>query len=299
LARIGSIDSSLATLDLSSASDSVSTGLVAEMLPVCWHTLLDSVRSPVTLIDGEEHVNQMFSSMGNGFTFELESLLFYVLTRATCYFRGIRGIVSVYGDDIICPSAVVPDLEWVLQFYGFQVNPDKSFSTGSFRESCGGHYDNGVDITPFYIKAPISSLPDLIDVANKLRKWAEIPGLCVLDPEVEDIWLWLKSFVPDVLWGGVDTSFKYQLVSYDRPKLRISEETKRRSTGAGGYLHWLNTTWEREAVNEGVSTSTLTTSQNRYRFRPVSPSVTRTLEHLFSHEILTSEDAKAPSMLLP
>jgi len=95
LAREGSINGLLATIDLSSASDSVSSGLVELLLPDIWFSLLDSIRSPVTIIDGEEHTNAMFSSMGNGFTFELESLIFYSIARASAYFMGDKGYQRV------------------------------------------------------------------------------------------------------------------------------------------------------------------------------------------------------------
>jgi hypothetical protein len=263
LAQRGSLTGELATLDLSNASDSVTGELVALLLPETWYTLLDSVRCRVTIINGEEHRNHMFSSMGNGFTFELESLLFYVLTRATAFFTGRRGVVSIYGDDIICPTDLSRDLIWVLQWFGFAVNTDKSFWEGPFRESCGGHYWNGTDITPFYIKGPIESMDSLIDVANKLRKWAEIPGLSILDPDVEPIWFWLKGLIPSYLWGGENLSFKYQLVSNDIPVLRLSEKKKKRDAGTGGYFHWLNTTWERTRfIEEGVKTSTYTQPAN-------------------------------------
>jgi hypothetical protein len=286
LAREGSITGSLATLDLSSASDSVSTGLVALLLPECWYTLLDSVRSPVTIIDGVEHRNHMFSSMGNGFTFELESLLFFVLARAVSYFRGSRGVVSVYGDDIICPTDIVPELTSVLSFFGFSVNPDKSFDSGPFRESCGGHYYDGFDITPFYIRRPIISIDDLIDVANKLREWASYgPDFTVLDPEVEPIWYWLKSLIPDVLWGGVDTSFKYQLASRDAPTYRLAETNTVKGTGFGGYLHWLNATSDRMRSSDGLETSSRVKSSNKLRMKRARVS-TVPLQHLWYREIL-------------
>lgn len=271
LARVGSIDGSLATLDLSSASDSVSTELVQLFLPECWYTLLDSVRCPITVIDGQEHRNQMFSSMGNGFTFELESLLFYVLARAVSFFRGVPGKVSVYGDDIICPTESAGYLEWVLNYFGFQVNPDKSFSEGPFRESCGGHYHNGTDITPFYVRRPITLLPDLIDVANKLRWWGRLEGISVFycDPEVHAVWCWLKSYIPECLWGGVDYTFKYQLVSDDQPSLRIAEEMETKTNGIGGYLQWHNTTWDRAGTSDGVTTSSRSRNLGKYRLRPV------------------------------
>lgn len=269
LAREGSITGQLATLDLSSASDSVTRELVFQLLPVAWFTLLDSVRSRVTIIDGEEHVNSMFSSMGNGFTFELESLLFYALARSTCYFLGTRGVVSVYGDDIICPTGAYPYLTSVLSFFGFSVNTDKSFSDGPFRESCGGHYYDGFDITPFYLRKPISTLTDVIHIANAIRRWSFIPGIGVLDPSLEDLWLYLKSMIPRDLWGGGDTSLITQLVSRDIPEKRLMEETSSKNLPVGSYYHWLNATWDRECVVEGVKTSSASVGRKIYRKRRV------------------------------
>lgn len=69
LARIGSIDGSLATLDLSSASDSVSDRLVWTLLPPKLYSYLDMIRSHYTLLDnGSLHRWNLFSTMGNGFT---------------------------------------------------------------------------------------------------------------------------------------------------------------------------------------------------------------------------------------
>lgn len=285
LAQRGSVTGELATLDLASASDSVTYELVAQLLPEFWFTFLDASRCHVTVIDGEEHQNHMFSSMGNGFTFELESLLFYVLARAVAFFTGTRGVVSIYGDDIICPTVMSQDLISVLAYFGFQVNPDKSFTSGPFRESCGGHYWNGCDITPFYIREPIETLPQLINIANKLREWAVIPELGVLNPEVEEIWLWLKGFVPECLWGGEDTSFRYQLVSYDKSSARLHEEGKRMRTGDGGYFHWLNATWARDVVTDGVSTSEMSRPEGRLRLRPVREVAVARLQHLWISEI--------------
>jgi hypothetical protein len=297
LARTGSITNELATLDLSSASDSVTTELVRLLLPRRWFALLDSVRSPVTVIDGVEHRNVMFSSMGNGFTFELESLLFYAIVRTVTYFRGVTGVVSVYGDDIICPTIDVHYVIWALQFMGFQVNPDKSHISGPFRESCGGHYHNGYDVTPFYLKGPLEYLSDVIDLANKLRKWAhDNPTSNILNPEVEDIWFWLKSIVPSNLWGGVDTSFKYQLVSHgDLTSHRLHPESKKKETGTGGYLHWLNATWERTSLpgwdipyhldTIEVITSRRSLDAHRARLKKVrNPAVTQ-LQAVFPREI--------------
>jgi len=267
LARRGSEDGSLATLDLSSASDSVSSGLVELMLPPIWFSLLNSIRSPVTIIDGEEHSNEMFSSMGNGFTFELESLLFYALARATAFFRGIPGIISVYGDDIICPTELAQDLIHVLGFVGFETNISKSHFSGEFRESCGGHYLRGYDVTPFYLKGPLVRLTDLIHAANSLRKWSDSSSLEILDCESWPLWLTLRDLVPSSLWGGRDYAFKYALVTPHSPRGFLHEKRSVDSTGDGGYYHWLNITWNRGSPGD-VQTSSRSTGTNAYRIRP-------------------------------
>jgi len=269
LAYEGSKSGLLATLDLSAASDSVTSSLVFALLPPCWFTLLDALRCEVTWIDGELHRNEMFSSMGNGFTFELESLIFWALAKTTAYFTGTPGIISVYGDDLIVPSDMAQDLIWILSVFGFQTNRDKSFTEGPFRESCGGHYHNGLDVTPFYLRKPIETLLDVIHTANSLRKWAAQDAYRILDPEVEEIWLWLKSFVPPELWGGRDTNAKYSLVTPDLPRKRLQAITKDCETGLGGYYHWLNLTWKRDrSFDEGVETSIRLIESPKYRVRP-------------------------------
>lgn len=276
------------------------------LLPPDWYELLSALRSPVTQIDGEEHRNAMFSSMGNGFTFELESLLFYVLARATAYFRGIAGVISVYGDDIIVPTEMAEDLVWVLKFFGFQTNPEKSFWNGSFRESCGGHYDNGVDITPFYIREPVDNVLAVIAVANALRRWVfqdysppegKMAIVC-LDSEAEEIWRWLKSLVPSCFWGGMDTSYKYQLVSYDEPHSRLHQEREKVALDQfGAYMLWLNATWKRTQVEDGLVTNQASRETGRLRAKPVRSKVKPDIRTLFHSELCDVPDvggAEAP-----
>lgn len=309
LAQKGSRYGRLCTLDLSSASDSVSSGLVALFLPECWFTLLDDLRSPITVIDGEEHRNHMFSSMGNGFTFELETLLFLTIAKAVAYFRNIRGIISVYGDDIITPAEMAEDLVWVLSFFGFQTNEDKSFWTGPFRESCGGHYYNGVDITPFYLRKPIENVVDVMGIANAFRRWCSIDFTpdttkvrgreyynIITEPELEQIWYWLKSLVPEGLWGGEDFSFKYQLVSDDFPEYKIVERSDTKESGQGGYLHWLNATWRRTDLHEGVTTSRISKDSGRLRTVRVRYPTVPQLPAYFLSEVCGVPERRRPSL---
>lgn len=248
LARKGSINNSLATIDLSSASDSITTELVFQCVPISWYVLLDSLRSHTTFIDGEPHKNEMFSSMGNGFTFELESLLFWAIAKAVAWFnRCERMSLSVYGDDIIVPTVIADQLIYALSFLGFKTNRSKSFTSGPFRESCGGHYWLGEDITPFYIKAPITRVLDVIHLCNSIRKWSE-RNWSILSSDLEDLWVELSSHVPKCFWGGFDLDSKFQLVTYwypSKPRVLVPLSRKPRNLGRGGYLLWLNSKEDR------------------------------------------------------
>lgn len=105
------------------------------------------------LVDGRWIQLEKFSSMGNGFTFELETLIFWALVESLRDLRSqTGGRVSVYGDDIVCPSDIATDLIELLDFCGFEVNTKKSHWAGLFRESCGEHFFRGKNVTPIYQK---------------------------------------------------------------------------------------------------------------------------------------------------
>lgn len=152
LARVGSLSGRYATLDLSSASDTISREVVAELLPLDWWMLLDDLRSPhVRFPDGQLAILQKFSSMGNGFTFELESLIFFAICSVTA-----GKDVSVYGDDIIVRTEFADRTIRGLEHFGFSLNLEKSFSSGPFRESCGKDFFNGSNVRPCYVKGLLS-----------------------------------------------------------------------------------------------------------------------------------------------
>lgn len=151
LARDGSISGELATIDMSMASDTVAYNTVAALFPYRWFQYLCATRSAFGRIeiDGETRLFQYekFSSMGNGSTFAVETLIF----AACCWAIGSRRF-SVYGDDIIVETELVDNLLRLLDFLGFKVNTEKSHVIGPFRESCGANWYEGVDITPFYLR---------------------------------------------------------------------------------------------------------------------------------------------------
>lgn len=172
LARLGSLDNSLATIDLSSASDSISSSLIRFLLPDDWFYMLNSTRTTSIDIDGVSRPITKFSSMGNGFTFELESLVFYALALACKNYDGAVGKVSVFGDDIILPKDCVPSLISVLTTSGFKVNLEKSFWSGNFRESCGCHYFLGRDVKPFFLRDNIVHDFEKFKTCNSIRRTA-------------------------------------------------------------------------------------------------------------------------------
>jgi len=172
LAFDGSRFGHLATIDLSMASDTLAIGLVRDLLPQGWFTALDWVRSRHGMLpDGELITYQKFSSMGNGYTFELESMIFYALAQACCDTLGICNFYTrAYGDDIICPVEAVALLEEVLSYCGFRVNRQKSFSVGQFRESCGADFFDGTNVRPHFCKEVPTDVKTLYNLANGISR---------------------------------------------------------------------------------------------------------------------------------
>jgi hypothetical protein len=150
-ARIGSITGLRATIDLRMASDLLAINAVVLLLSRGWYSLLWRLRSVSGRVEGREDLvtYAKFSSMGNGFTFPLETLIFTAACRAV----GSK-INVVYGDDIVIETELVADLQKLLRFLGFRVNQEKSFSDPEckFRESCGTDWYDGKLVTPYYIR---------------------------------------------------------------------------------------------------------------------------------------------------
>jgi hypothetical protein len=251
LAREGSINDNLATIDLSAASDSLSIRLVRDLLTPDWFALLDDLRSQKgQLPDGKEIVWEKFSSMGNGFTFELETIIFYALSRAAieeevlAESNSLEGYshhhtLSVYGDDIICPSKYADNVIMILRNVGFATNVEKTFTRGPFRESCGKHYYNGYDVTPIYVRKPIDRLQRYVWFANALRLWAADDDVC--DPSVWNIWRkFTKTFIPRRLMGGKDIRSSSNVCSPGKVKDQLTSKiTMRKINGPIAVLRWL------------------------------------------------------------
>ncbi|UUW21245.1 MAG: RNA replicase beta chain [Sanya fiers-like virus 11] len=200
LARVGSLTNELATIDLSGASDTISHEVVKYLLPKSWYRLLAACRSPQGYLKAEDRwiFYHKFSSMGNGYTFELESLIFWALCEGLREQTQITGPISVYGDDLIVPSQMYDQLSEVLTFAGFTFNLQKSFKDGPFRESCGKDYFLGRQVRPLFIKKRVDCVEELLKLANNLRRYAHNPlgGYC--DKRFRSVYERVVSFIhPD------------------------------------------------------------------------------------------------------
>ena len=209
-AQQGSIDGSLATIDLSMASDTVSFEIVRTLLPARWFEALEQSRSPTGVLpSGERLVYQKFSSMGNGYNFELETLIFWAICSAVLDMHGWRGRQPlVYGDDIVVPTQYVDHILEAIKLIGFVPNDKKTFWSGPFRESCGKHYFRGADVTPFYVREPVDCINRRYWLANSIKRWSRMAyGLdstykSVYDSVVEPIPQQLRFPIPDGYGDG-------------------------------------------------------------------------------------------------
>lgn len=171
LAYQGSITGDHCTVDMKSASDLISRSAVELLLPDDWYLVLNALRSRSYTLDGSVNRYYKFSSMGNGFTFPLQTLLFWALASLACKMSNVGSSqIGVYGDDVVVPVVAYDTFLRLLNLFGFEPNPEKSYGTGPFRESCGKDYYAGWDCQPLYLKEPILEGLELVKFANRLRR---------------------------------------------------------------------------------------------------------------------------------
>lgn len=235
LARRASITGSHATIDLKSASDTISDSVVKLLLPPAWYFVLKSLTCQqlevVRPVDDKKMTLQLerFSSMGNGFTFELETLLFWAISRAASRFPAE---VRVFGDDIIVDSNDAPGVVTALQFFGFTINTEKSFLSGDFRESCGGDYFKGLDVRPYYLKKEPCEPQDFIAYANGVRRAAGRLTWLVSATPFHRSWLYIQDQIPSPIRACRGPEYFGDLLLHDDPEyhnIRVVD-------GIGRYL---------------------------------------------------------------
>lgn len=156
-ARRGSLDGSVATLDLSEASDRLAVPVVEAVFhnyPDLLRALMACRSTRAKLPSGEIISLRKFASMGSATCFPVESICFAAIALTAirlslsppswrAFLRERHQDVMVFGDDIIVPSEHVQNVISALVRCGMKPNPTKSFWTGRFRESCGEEFFQG------------------------------------------------------------------------------------------------------------------------------------------------------------
>lgn len=221
----------LFTIDLSNASDTVSLEFVRFVMPSDWFELLCSLRSPYGLLpSGEGWRYAKFSSMGNGFTFELETLLFWCLSIAISMVFGRRQDTRlVFGDDIIGESYLYRHHCVYLEASGFSTNLEKSFALGRAAESCGVDAMDGIDIRPVFVKRDPRNVLELYNDRNRLNRWWVTHTGSPLPASIDKFFL---GFIRGELLVGPDSDCEFDSYWHDGvwPEGRTFSSLSRRTS---------------------------------------------------------------------
>lgn len=189
-------DDDVATIDLKDASDRISLALCRWLLPKRVLKHLEALRSPMVLgHDGHYHLIKKISSMGNGFTFELMTLILTTICRT------LDPEATVFGDDIIIRKDCAERLIYLLEEASFNVNQEKSFISGPFRESCGANFHDCEGYIESYDFEYPETIGDCVMIWNKCYRLKHYPSFQKLSEA-------LHRILPPSLRGGPDPQFE-------------------------------------------------------------------------------------------
>lgn len=212
LAYSGSITGDYVTFDLSAASDMISLKLCQLLLPPEWYTYLMKIRSPQGSFDGEEFFYEKISSMGNGYTFALESAIFAALcSAAIIYDEGsidYKTDLCIFGDDIIVKAKNAKSSVDALSIAGFKLNHDKSFFDGPVRESCGCDWYMGKPVRPVFLSETPKTVSALLVDRNRLKRQLQLNWGLEETNVVGQLDSWIPEFIREYFRGPLsDESF--------------------------------------------------------------------------------------------
>lgn len=209
LARQSSLDKKNATLDLSAASDRVDSRICQHIFRYspAFRYIISRRTKRTKLPDGSFKKLNKLSGMGSGLTFPLMSLLIHLtITRAISNYsrrdyRWCKNQVYVYGDDIIVPTIYTDIAVDALKRVNLVVGIDKSYYKSFFRESCGGDYFMGIDVSPVRMKLASCKL----EHSGKHLKIAGKLSTVCLDRHARE--LQKKNFIhaADHIWSLIES----------------------------------------------------------------------------------------------
>lgn len=161
-------DPKFCTIDKSNASDSNHYDQTKWMfdLPSCkkLYEKIIAYRSYNCKIGKEWHTPYKVSSMGNGFTFELMTLILYSIAST------LDPLARVYGDDVIVSNAVADQYIRIVEALGWRLNMSKTFVRSPLRESCGAFYDDEYGYITCFDNHYNENLNDVIVTCNKVYR---------------------------------------------------------------------------------------------------------------------------------
>lgn len=173
------------TLDLTSASNIVGRQLCKLLFPEWVYRYMMATRCEgiVDCHSGDYARLECMATMGNAFCFPMQTFVFAAIARACNIVLGVpTDWVRVFGDDIIVDVQTFPLLIKVLQSLHMVPNKKKSFSSGHFRESCGGDYYKGFQVRPVSPRK-FETLADVYAFTNLLLDWYEEQSLDISQDE--------------------------------------------------------------------------------------------------------------------
>nr|UJQ85648.1 MAG: hypothetical protein 3 [Leviviridae sp.] len=183
-----SLDKSLATVDLSDASDRLTCWTVERMFRTNKSLLhaLHAARTRYIRDEVSDVTNflslRKFASQGTATTFPVMSLVMLCIALGASLndndnvtwtkLKELRTRVRVFGDDIILPKHGYGRLVRAMDLLQLKVNVAKSYVHGHFRESCGTDGFAGFNVTPAKPRTLIADSPAscqaVVDTSNNL-----------------------------------------------------------------------------------------------------------------------------------
>lgn len=194
-AFIGALTGKYATIDLTSASDSIADSFAYNIMPYDLMCVLYPFHCDYVIVDGIWCKKRMFATSGDPVCFDFEAMTFLAIaltvSEIASALTGERyELPTVYGDDIVVDSRLFESVMDVLSILRFIPNMSKSFGTGGYRESCGVEYYYGYDVSTNYWPRSV--------VSDPIADYQSLESLCMLQHHMFKYWR-VNTFLTDVI----------------------------------------------------------------------------------------------------
>lgn len=219
VAFLASHDGGVATIDSSSASDSISRFnmryILTNALPGLWELIIPWLPRKYK-VNGRTVTASTFLTSGNPITFIMETIFFFAAAMAARSIHyehtGELGrFPTSFGDDLEVDTCYIDEVLMVLDRLGIKVNAEKTFSAGFYRESCGVEYLKGEPMkSSYWPRAQVLVAQDeaatdyahLVDLQHRMYVHPRVRVF--LDDIVSYYWPHTTHSSPTLIGSGVD-----------------------------------------------------------------------------------------------